>query len=44
MELLRDIVEAKLNSVKRDDEYRYSLLRLSIKCMDIIKELKEGEY
>lgn len=43
MELLRDIVEAKLNSVKRDDEYRYSLLRLSIKCMDIIKELKEVE-
>lgn len=44
MELLRDIVEAKLNSVKRDEEYRCSLLRLSIKCMDIIKDLKEGEY
>lgn len=44
MELLRDIVEAKLKSVKRDDEYRCSLLRLSIKCMDIIKDLKEGEY
>lgn len=44
MELLRDIVEAKLKSVKRDDEYRCSLLSLSIKCMDIIKELKEGEY
>lgn len=43
MELLRDIVEAKLKSVKRDDEYRCSLLRLSIKCMDIIKDLKEVE-
>ena len=44
MELLRDIVEDKLKSVKRDGEYRCSLLRLSIKCMDIIKDLKEGEY
>lgn len=43
MELLRDVVEAKLKSVKRDDEYRCSLLRLSIKCMDILKELKEVE-
>ena len=44
MELLRDIVDAKLKSVKQDSEYRCSLLRLSIKCMDILKDLKEGEY
>lgn len=44
MELLRDIVDAKLNSVKRDDEYRCSLLRLSVKCIDILMDLKEGEY
>jgi Lar family restriction alleviation protein len=44
MELLRDIVEAELKSVKRDSEYRCSLLRLSIKCMDVLNDLNEGEY
>lgn len=43
MELLRDIVDAKLKSVKRDSEYRCSLLRLSIKCIDILRKLKEVE-
>lgn len=44
MELLRDIVDAKLNSVKRDSDYRCSLLSLSVKCIDILNDLKEGEY
>lgn len=41
MELLKDLVKAKLDSIKQDSDYKYSLLRLAVKCIDIIHDLKE---